>query len=103
LFALGSTCSSQNGQVYGASYDAWGNQTGRTSNSTTATLSYDLLDHLVEWKAGSSSQEWTVYDASGQRVLTRTTSSSGTSLTTYPFGVEEYQYNSSGNPLGTGT
>ena len=89
--------------MYGASYDAWGNQTGRTSNSTTATLSYDLLDHLVEWKAGSSSQEWTVYDASGQRVLTRTTSSSGTSLTTYPFGTEEHQYDSSGNPIGTGT
>jgi len=56
LFASGSTCSSQNGQVYGASYDAWGNQTGRTSNSTTATLSDDLLDHLVEWKAGSSQE-----------------------------------------------
>jgi len=24
-------------------------------------------------------------------------------LTTYPFGVEEHQYDSSGNPLGTGT
>src|SRR5579875_38961 len=103
LFALGSTCSSQNGQVYGASYDAWGNQTGRTYTSRTATLSYDLLDHLVEWNAGSSSQEWTIYDAAGQRVLTRTTSSSGTSLTTYPFGVEEHQYDSSGNPIGIGT
>jgi RHS repeat-associated protein len=89
--------------VYGASYDAWGNQTGRTYTSTTATLSYDLLDHLVEWNAGSSSQEWTIYDAAGQRVLTRTTSSSGTTMTTYPFGTEEHQYDSSGNPIGTGT
>ncbi len=103
LYASGSTCSSKSGQVYGGSYDAWGNQTSRTYNSSTATLSYDLLDHLVEWNAGSTSQEWTVYDAAGNRVLTRATSGSGTTITTYPFGTEEHQYSSSGTPIGNST
>jgi len=62
-----------------------------------------FLTVLVGVTLYRSNQEWTVYDASGQRVLTRTTSSSGTTLTTYPFGVEEHQYDSSGNPIGTGT
>ncbi|HEY4383050.1 MAG TPA: hypothetical protein VGN34_01060 [Ktedonobacteraceae bacterium] len=59
------------GATYSASYDNWGNVTSRTYNGTTATLSYDLLDELVNWNAGSSSQEWYAYDASGNRIVRR--------------------------------
>ena len=37
-----------------------------------------------------------VYDASGNRVLRRSTNSSGTTLTVYAFGLEEHLYSGSG-------
>jgi len=83
-----------------ASYDVWGNVTSRNYNGQTATLSYDVLDDLVQWNAGSSSQEWYAYDFGGRRVLKRSTTSSGTSLTVYAFGLEEHVYDASGNNTG---
>ena len=100
LYATGSTCASKNGQGYATSYDAFGNVSSRIYNNTTATLSYDTQDHFVEWNAGASSQEWYLYDASGQRVLRRSTNSSNTTLTVYAFGLEEHVYSSSGSNQG---
>jgi uncharacterized protein RhaS with RHS repeats len=79
-----------------SSYDSWGNVTSRTYNSTTATLTYDLLDHFVSWNAGSQSKDLDVYDASGSRVLRRTTTSNGTTMTVYAFGLEEHTYFNAG-------
>ena len=91
----GASCSNQTGAVYTSSYDAWGNVTSRTYNGTTPTLSYDLLDHLVEWNSGGTNREWYGYDASGQRTLKRSLTGSGTTITVYAFGGE-YTYNGSG-------
>jgi len=96
LYTLGSTCSNKQGQTYTSSYDAWGNVTGRTVNSTSATLSYDGLDHLTSWNVGSTGQEQYVYDASGQRVLRRSTSAGNTTMTVYAFGLEEHRYSGTG-------
>jgi hypothetical protein len=73
LYGTTATCSNKTGQVYTSSYDSWGNVTSRTYSGTTATLTYDLLDHFVSWNAGSSNQDLYVCDASGSRVLRRTT------------------------------
>jgi len=59
-------------------------------------LSYDGLDHLTTWNAGSSGQEQYVYDASGERVLRRSTSAGSTSMTVYAFGLEEHRYSGTG-------
>ena len=96
LYQSGSTCSNKQGQTYASSYDAWGNVTSRTVTGTTATLSYDGLDHLTKYDAGSSGQEQYLYDASGKRVLRRSTSSGTTSMTVYAFGLEEHRYSGSG-------
>ncbi len=96
LYATGATCANKTGMVYSSSYDAWGNVTSRSYNGTTAALSYDALDHLLEWNAGASSQEFYVYDASGQRVLKRSTDSTGTTMTAYAFGLEEHLYTGTG-------
>jgi len=64
--------------------------------STSATLSYDELDDLTTWNASSSGQEHYVYDASGQRVLRRSTSAGTTTMTVYAFGLEEHLYSGSG-------
>jgi RHS repeat-associated protein len=96
VYPAGTTCSSKSGQVYTSSYDSWGNVTSRFYNGTTATLSYDALDRLTEWNAGVNSQEWYVYDALGNRVLRRSTNGSGTTITTYAFGIEEHNYTGSG-------
>jgi hypothetical protein len=74
------TCSNKTGQVYASSYDSWGNITSRTYSTTTAILIYDLLDHFVSWNAGSANKDLYVYDASGMRVLRRTTTSSPRAL-----------------------
>ncbi|MBA2391898.1 MAG: RHS repeat-associated core domain-containing protein, partial [Ktedonobacteraceae bacterium] len=95
LYPLGTTCTNLANASYSTGYDAWGNLTSRTYNGSTATLSYDKLDHLTQWNASSSSQGWYVYDASGQRVLQRSTTSS-TNLTVYAFGLEEHVYDGSG-------
>jgi len=96
LYQMGSTCSNKLGQRYASSYDAWGNVTARMVNGTSATLSYDGLDHLTSWNAGSTGQEQYVYDASGERVLRRSTSAGSTSMTVYAFGLEEHRYSGSG-------
>src|SRR5258708_3726198 len=44
----------------------------------------------------NTNQEWYVYDASGNRVLKRSTNSTGTTMTVYPFGVEEHLYSGTG-------
>jgi hypothetical protein len=100
LYASGATCSNKTGQVYASSYDAWGNVTSRTTSGTTATLSYDLLDHFTSWNAGSTNKDLYIYDASGNRVLRRTTTSSGTTMTVYAFGLEEHSYLSGGGHTG---
>ncbi len=96
LYQAGSTCSNKLGQGYASSYDAWGNVTSRSYNGTTATLSYDGLDQLVKWDAGSNSQEQYVYDAAGQRVLRRSTVAGSTTMTVYAFGTEEHLYSGAG-------
>jgi hypothetical protein len=40
------------------------------------------------------------YDGSGNRVLLRSSTGSGTSITTYPFGLEEHLYDATGSTLG---
>jgi YD repeat-containing protein len=87
LYATGSACSNESGQGYASSYDSWGNVTSRTFSSTTGTLSYDLLDHLTKWFVSSTNKEQYAYDASGNRVLRSTTSSSTTSIV-YAFDLE---------------
>ncbi len=96
LYSVGATCSTKTGQTYASSDDAWGNVTGRTVSSTSATLSYDGLDNLTMYNAGSNSQEQYIYDAGGNRVLRRSTSAGNTTMTVYTFGLEEHLYNSSG-------
>ncbi len=96
LYATSATCSNKTGQGYASSYDAFGNVTGRTFSGTTATLSYDNLNHLTEWNAGSTNQEWYLYDAAGNRVLRRFTNSNGTTMIVYAFGLEEHNYSGAG-------
>ena len=100
LYPSGTTCSNLSGAVYTSSYDAWGNVTSRTYSSTTATLSYDLLDRFTKWFVSSTNQEQYVYDASGNRVLRRSTTSSGTTMTVYAFGLQEHLYSGSGTNQG---
>jgi RHS repeat-associated protein len=73
-----------------------GNVTSRTFSGSTATLSYDLLDRLTKWFVSSTDKEQYAYDASGNRVLRRSTTSSSTTIIVYAFGLEEHQYSSSG-------
>ncbi|HEU5381384.1 MAG TPA: RHS repeat-associated core domain-containing protein, partial [Ktedonobacteraceae bacterium] len=100
IYPLGTTCANPSGATYTASYDPWGNMTSRTYNGVTATLSYDTLNHLVQWSAGSAGQQQYVYDASGQRALTRTASGSAPGMTVYAFGLQELQYHTDGTPVG---
>jgi YD repeat-containing protein len=58
-------------------------------DGVTETLSYDALNQLVESSASNGGQEYYVYDASGERVLKRSTSAGTTTLTAYPFGLQE--------------
>jgi RHS repeat-associated protein len=96
VFQANSTCSNKQGQGYASTYDAFGKVSSRSYNTTTATLSYDGLDQLVSWDAGSSSQEQYIYDAAGQRVLRRSTVAGSTTLTVYAFGLEEHRYSGTG-------
>lgn len=83
IYPTGTTCANKGSAtaVYSASYDPWGNETSRVYQSVTETLSYDVFNHLVEESGSNSTQEYYVYDVSGNRVLTRSTSASTTSLT----------------------
>ncbi len=98
VYPLGTTCSTKGSAtaLYTAGYDAWGNETSRTYNSTTATLSYDALNRLTEYSVSSSNQEFYVYDASGERVLKRSTSAGTTTLTAYAYGLQELTYTGAG-------
>jgi RHS repeat-associated protein len=98
VYPIGTTCSNRSGAtpVYSASYDPWGNETSRTYNGVTETLSYDAFNDLVEESGTNSTQEQYVYDASGERVLKRSTSGSVTTLTVEAFSSQELTYSSSG-------
>ena len=103
LYQSGSTCSNKTGQVYAASYDSFGNVISRTANNVTDTMSYDKFDHMTNWSAnvtGQTQQEQYMYDATGNRVLRRSTSgpsgSPTTIITTYAFGLEDFTYSGSG-------
>jgi RHS repeat-associated protein len=79
-----------------AGYDGWGTQSSRTYNGVTATLSYDALNRLVNWQSASGASERTVYDADGERVLTRATNLGTTTLTVSAFGLQELFYTGTG-------
>lgn len=97
LYPVGTTCSNLGGASYTSTYDAWGNVNKRFSNNLTANVSFDNLDHLTQWDAGSSGKAFYVYDASGNRVLAHSTDASNTtSLKTYAFGLEEHTYSNIG-------
>jgi RHS repeat-associated protein len=98
IYPLGTTCSTRSSAtpVYSAAYDPWGNQTTRTTGGVTATLSYDASNLLTEWNAGSTSQEFYVYDALGNRILKRSITGTGTTLAVYSFGLEENDYTGTG-------
>src|SRR5579883_2927439 len=97
IYPLGTTCANKGSATasYSAGYDPWGNITSRTYNNVSATFSYDQLNRLVQSNVGSN-QEFYVYDASGQRVLKRSTSGGTTTLTGYAFGLQELTYTGSG-------
>ncbi len=97
------TCSNMGTPDYQASYDNWGNMSSRTTSGSTGALSFDGLDHLMRWNASfgsTNNEEWYMYDGTGNRVLRRYINSSGTTLVTYPFGLEEHTYGSSGTDQG---
>jgi hypothetical protein len=52
-----------------------------------------LVAHPV---GGTANKDLYVYDASGNRVLRRTTTSSGTTMTAHAFGLEEHSYFNAG-------
>ena len=54
-------------------------------------LFYDAFNCLTEYSAGSS-QEFSVYDASGERVLKHSISGGTTTLTAYAYGLQELTY-----------
>lgn len=58
----------------------------------------DHFNHLTFWDTGSSTtgQEWTIYDAGGNRVLLRSSSGTSTIMTVYAFGLEEHTYSKAG-------
>ncbi len=98
VYPAGTTCATV-GDVtasYSTGYDSWGNAISRTYASKTATLSYDDLDQLVQYATSDTSQQWYAYDASGERVVQRSTLANGTPLTIYAFGLEEHYYDAAG-------
>ncbi len=72
------------GNSYG--YDAAGNQTGRTIDSTTYTLVYDYESRLTAVQENSNVLAEFIYDADGARVL----KSDAGGLTVYLDGLYEY-------------
>ena len=101
VYSVGTTCANKGNAtaIYAAGYDAWGNETSRTYNGITATLSYNILNDLTEYNA-SNGQEFYVYDADGNRVLKRSISGGNTTLAVYLFGLEEYDYTGNGTLTG---
>jgi RHS repeat-associated protein len=98
VYPMGTTCATMGSAtaLYSAAYDPWGNQTTRTTNGVTGTLSYDQSNRLTEWNAGSTSQEFYLYDATGNRILKRSITGTGTQLSVYSFGLEENDYSGTG-------
>ncbi len=68
----------------------------RTTGGVASTLSYDALDHLVHWDGHAGTSEDYLYDGSGERVLRRAVKSTGKEIYTYPFGLMDIRYSSSG-------
>lgn len=107
------TCSATGTTSYSATYDAWGNMSSRVTGTTTSSsLSFDALDHLVRWNgstATAANGEWYLYDADGNRVMRRSATAtasgnpatSASTLTVYAFGLEDhlYSYPGSGSTL----
>jgi RHS repeat-associated protein len=103
------TCAAPGTTVYTANYDAYGNMKSRTYPiGTTGTSVYDTADRMVRWNGTTSSaaqEEWYLYDASGNRVLRRSTSTTSgnnpataaSTITVYAFGLEEHVYSYSGS------
>lgn len=103
VYPTGTTCANKGSAtaVYTASYDPWGNENVRSYQGVTASLYYDAFNRLVEYNAGSTSQEFYAYDPTGNRVLKRSTTKSGTTIAVYTFGgLEEYDYSSTGTLAG---
>ena len=98
IYPLGTTCATMGSAtaVYSAAYDPWGNQTTRTTGGVTGTLSYDQSNRQTEWNAGANSQEFYLYDATGNRILKRSITGTGTTLAVYSFGLEENDYTGTG-------
>jgi RHS repeat-associated protein len=98
IYPLGTTCATMSSAtpVYSASYDPWGNQITRTTGGVTGTLSYDQSNRMTEWNAGATSQEFYLYDATGNRILKRSITGTGTTLAVYSFGLEEDDYTGTG-------
>ena len=104
IYGSGATCTNQGTAQYSATYkdssnNNWGNVYQRTVGSNpTATLNMDHFNHLTFWDTGSPStgQEWTIYDAGGNRVLLRSSSGTSTTMTVYAFGLEEHSYSKAG-------
>ena len=70
---------------------AWGNVTSRTYSGTTATLTYDLLDHFLSWNAGSATRALRLRRL-GQPCPAAHDQRSGTTRRCYAFGLEEHAY-----------
>ncbi|HEU5381736.1 MAG TPA: RHS repeat-associated core domain-containing protein [Ktedonobacteraceae bacterium] len=97
VYPLGATCANKSNYSAIATFthDDWGNESSRTYDGVTATLSYDQFNNLVEYSAGNN-QEFYVYDINGKRILKRSTSAGTTTLTVDVFGLDEYTYTGSG-------
>ncbi|QFV00189.1 hypothetical protein KDY119_03724 [Luteimicrobium xylanilyticum] len=77
-------------------YDAAGNMSSRAmAGSTAQTLTWDTRGELSDVKAGATSQDASVYDADGNRLVRR----QGTSVTAYLPGGEELTLNTSTQTL----
>lgn len=100
IYPLGTTCANLSGAVYTAGYDAFGNENYRSYQNVTASLFYDSSNHLVEWNAGSSGQEFYVYDAAGNRVLQRSISGGVTRLMVSAFGLQDLAFGYNGYVAG---
>jgi RHS repeat-associated protein len=94
--------------AYTASYDVWGNLTNRTYSSSSGVPVYDIANQMIRWSSTTTStakEEWYLYDASGNRVMRRSASTTSTgnpataaaTITVYPFGLEEHTYNYTGS------
>src|SRR5258708_15060333 len=90
LYSTGTTCANKASAVYQSSYNASGDVTGPTYPSpTSVTLAYDSLDHFVRWTTGTGSNEFYAYDASGNRLLRRSTSGGATTMPVHAFALED--------------